>query len=219
MERAWWVGQSVLMSALVGVVLFGSAGRLDLPGFWFYLLLWTLAGLVSALVLDPKLFEERMRPGGRRIKAAYWLLIVPLLAHWVLAGVDVGREHWTDSVPRSLQWLGLVVFAAGWGLTIWAMHVNRFFSSVVRIQEERGHQLVTEGPYAWVRHPGYVAGLLVILSGGIALGSWLSMIPTALMAPFLFVRTVREDRFLNQNLPGYVDYAAKVRYRILPGIW
>lgn len=219
MERMQWVVQSVVLSALIAVVLFGSAGRVDVPAFWRYLVFWTLAGLVAALVLDPALFEERMRPGGRRIKAVYWLLMVPLFAHFVLAGVDVGREHWTDSVSTSLQWVGLIVFAAGWGLTVWAMHVNRFFSSVVRIQEERGHRLVTTGPYAWVRHPGYIAGLLVMMSSGIALGSWLAIAPIALMVPFLFVRTVREDRFLQKNLPGYRDYAAKVRYRMLPGIW
>jgi protein-S-isoprenylcysteine O-methyltransferase Ste14 len=113
----------------------------------------------------------------------------------------------------------MLVFAAGWSLTVWAMHVNRFFSSVVRIQEERGHQIVTTGPYAWVRHPGYVAGLFVIASSGVALGSWFSVVPAVLMLPALFARTVKEDRFLKQNLPGYLDYSAKVRYRMLPGVW
>jgi len=219
MSRIPWVAQSVVLVALIALLLFGSAGRLDVPAFWVYLALWLGASLVSVAVVDPTLYRERMRPGGRRIKAVYWLLMVPLILHLVVAGADVGREHWSDTVPRALQWLGMLVFAAGWGLTMWAMHVNRFFSSVVRIQEERGHQLVTTGPYAWVRHPGYVAGVLVIVASGVALGSWLSVVPVVLMLPALIVRTVREDRFLKQNLPGYLDYSAKVRYRVVPGIW
>src|SRR5215469_7747387 len=219
MSRIPWVAQSIVLVALIGLLLFGSAGRLDVPTFWVYLALWLGASLVSVAVVDPTLYQERMRPGGRRIRAVYWLLIVPLVLHLVIAGADVGRKHWSDTVPHALQWLGMLVFAVGWGLTLWAMHVNRFFSSVVRIQEERGHQLVSSGPYAWVRHPGYVAGLLVIVSSGVALGSWLSLVPVVLMLPMLLVRTVREDRFLKQNLQGYRDYAAKVPYRLLPGIW
>lgn len=219
MSRIPWVAQSVVLVALMALVLFGSAGRLDVPAFWVYLAFWLVASLVSVAVVDLTLYQERMRPGGQRIKPVYWLLMVPLILHLVVAGVDVGREHWSDSVPRSLQSLGMLVFAAGWALTLWAMHVNRFFSSVVRIQEERGHQLVTTGPYAWVRHPGYLAGLLVIVSSGVALGSWFSAVPIVLMLPALFVRTVKEDRFLKQNLPGYLDYSAKVRYRMLPGTW
>ena len=219
MSRIPWVAQSIILVALIGLALFGAAGRVDVPAFWAYLALWLGASLVSVAAVDPTLYQERIRPGGRRIRAVYWLLMVPLVLHLVVAGVDVGRYHWSDAVPQALQWLGMLVFAAGWGLTLWAMHVNRFFSSVVRIQEERGHQLVSSGPYAWVRHPGYVAGLLVIVSSGVALGSWLSLVPVVLMLPMLLVRTVREDRFLKQNLPGYRDYAAKVRYRLLPGIW
>jgi protein-S-isoprenylcysteine O-methyltransferase Ste14 len=219
MSRIPWVAQSIVLVAVIGLVLFGSAGRLDIPAFWVYLSFWLVASLVSIAVVDLTLYQERMRPGGRPIKAVYWLLMVPLILHLVVAGVDVGREHWSDSVPHPLQWLGMLLFAAGWTLTLWAMHVNRFFSSVVRIQQERGHQLVTTGPYAWVRHPGYVAGLLVIVSSGVALGSWFSVVPVVLMLPGLFIRTVKEDRFLKQNLPGYLDYSEKVRYRMLPGVW
>jgi len=145
--------------------------------------------------------------------------MVPLIAHWVVAGLDVGRKHWSDSVPVWLQGIGLVGFTAGFGLIVWAMAVNRFFSSVVRIQSDRGHKLVTGGPYGWIRHPGYLAALLQGISSGIALGSWVSMIPVVGMLPLLFVRTVREDRFLRGNLPGYLEYAQRVRYRMLPGIW
>ena len=102
---------------------------------------------------------------------------------------------------------------------IWAMRVNRFFSSVIRLQEDRGHQLVTDGPYRWMRHPGYTAGILLCLSSGIALGSWLSALPAVACIPLLLRRTVAEDRFLKENLKGYSAYADAVRYRLVPGVW
>ena len=99
------------------------------------------------------------------------------------------------------------------------MRINRFFSSVIRLQEDRGHELVTDGPYRWVRHPGYIAGLLICLASGIALGSWLSCSWPMGCIPLLLRRTVAEDRFLKSNLKGYSAYADAVRYRLVPGIW
>ena len=114
----------------------------------------------------------------------------------------------------------LIALAAGYGLAFWAMRVNRFFSSVVRIQSDRGQYVVTTGPYRWIRHPGYLAGIVIIVASGIALGSWLA---TAILVvfglPFLLHRAITEDRVLQVELPGYRDYAARVRWRVLPGIW
>jgi len=219
MERLRWVVPTLIMSAAIGGILFVSAGQWQIPAFWMYLLVWTAAGLVAVVVLDPSLYRERMSPGGKTIGFGYWLLTVPLIAHWVLAGLDVGREHWSDTVPRWLQGIGLIGFAFGFGLIVWAMAVNRFFSSVVRIQSDRGHRLVTGGPYGWIRHPGYLAALLQTIFSGMALGSWVSMIPVMLMLPLLFARTIREDRFLRGNLPGYPEYAQRVRYRLVPRVW
>jgi protein-S-isoprenylcysteine O-methyltransferase Ste14 len=100
------------------------------------------------------------------------------------------------------------------------MRVNRFFSSVVRIQTDRGHFVVTTGPYAVIRHPGYLAGILVVLTSGVALGSWLAaalLIVTSL--PFLLYRAITEDRVLLAQLPGYREYAARVHWRLIPGLW
>lgn len=99
------------------------------------------------------------------------------------------------------------------------MHVNRFFSSVIRIQRERGHHLVTGGPYRWVRHPGYAAALPAIVASGLALGSWLATATGALGVPLLLWRTIAEDRVLRVELPGYKGYSQQVRWRLLPGIW
>src|SRR5262249_54379132 len=143
-----------------------------------------------------------------------------LLAHLGFAGADVGRLHVSDGVPAWLVAAGLVGLAGTFAVELWAMHVNRFFSSVIRIQPDRGQYVVQSGPYRLVRHPGYAAGILLSLSSGLALGSWGA---AALLSPFavpaLVWRTVREDRQLQRELPGYAEYAAKVRYRLLPFVW
>jgi protein-S-isoprenylcysteine O-methyltransferase Ste14 len=114
----------------------------------------------------------------------------------------------------------LVLLAGAYALCLWAMRVNRFFSSVVRIQSDRGHVLVTAGPYAFIRHPGYLAGTVIVLASGIALDSWLAAALLVLFsAPFLLYRAVTEDRVLLTELPGYPGFAARVRWRIIPGIW
>jgi protein-S-isoprenylcysteine O-methyltransferase Ste14 len=123
-------------------------------------------------------------------------------------------------VPQWLQALGLVIVAASYGLVFWAMLVNRFFSSVVRIQSDRGQHVVTAGPYAFVRHPGYSAGILIMLASGIALGSWLAAVfLVVVVLPFLFYRMSTEDRVLQSRLDGYADYARRVPWRLVPGIW
>ena len=130
------------------------------------------------------------------------------------SGLDRGRFHWSDNVPAWLQAIGLIALAVSYALCFWAMLVNRFFSSVVRIQSDRGQHVVTNGPYAFVRHPGYLAGIVIILASGPALGSWFA---TALLVaaslPFLLYRAITEDRVLQAELPGYADYARRVRWR------
>ncbi|MGH7914971.1 MAG: methyltransferase family protein [Candidatus Binataceae bacterium] len=211
--------QSLIFLAFIGLLLFGCAGRLDIAAFWEYLFVCGLSFTVATSVIDPELFRERVRPGGQPLKLRYYALLLPPMAHWCIAGLDAGRFHWSDSVPRTLQIVGLAIFALALALIVWAMRINRFFSSVIRLQEDRGHKLITDGPYRWVRHPGYIAGLLFCLSSGIALGSWLSLLPAVACVPLLLGRTVAEDRFLKNNLKGYSAYADAVRYRLVPGIW
>ncbi len=123
-------------------------------------------------------------------------------------------------MPPWLHALGLITVAAGYALCFWAMLVNRFFSSVIRIQSDRGQYVVTTGPYAFIRHPGYTAGILIILASGVGLGSWLAAAMLAIATlPFLLYRAVTEDRILQAELPGYRDYAKRVRWRLSPGIW
>lgn len=212
--------QSVVFFVLAAVALFASAGTLAIPTFWIYLAVLGAIFVASFVLLDPDLARERMRPGGRRPPLALQLFSAVLVLHWVIAGLDRGRFHWSDDVPIWLQWLGLIAVAASYALCIWAMRVNRFFSSVIRIQTDRGQVVISAGPYAVVRHPGYLAGIVVIVASGVGLDSWVAtafLIGTTL--PFLLYRAVTEDRVLAAELPGYRDYAVRVRWRLLPGIW
>lgn len=218
-SRTFWISRSLGFCAFIGLLLFVCAGRLDIAAFWEYLFVCVVGFVGAASIVDPDLFQERIRPGGQPLKLRYYLLLLPLIAHWCIAGLDVGRFHWSDFVSPALQLAALAIFALALVLMIWAMRVNRFFSSIIRLQEDRGHQLVTNGPYRWVRHPGYTAGFLVCLASGIALGSWISALAGVACTPLLLRRTLAEDRFLKGNLKGYSVYAGEVRYRLVPGIW
>ncbi len=205
---------------VLAAVLFGSAGRLDLPFFWAYLGLVLLLPFLSLRLIDPGLLRERVQPGaggqGRHLR----LTLAPfLLAHFVVAGLDAGRFHWSGSLPVAVQVAGLAGVAAGLGLVVWSMAVNRFFSPVIRIQEERGHHLVTGGPYRFIRHPGYAGMVLAALCSGPALGSWWAVLPALGYVALILRRAAAEDRFLRDQLPGYRDFAQKVRWRQLPGVW
>jgi protein-S-isoprenylcysteine O-methyltransferase Ste14 len=212
--------QSVLFVLAAAAALFVSAGTVAFVGFWIYLAILAAVMAASFAFLDPGLLRERMRPGGQRPPLALRLLTLFILAHLIIAGLDRGRFHWSDSVPVWLRGAGLLTVAAGYGLAFWAMRVNRFFSSVVRIQSDRGQHVVTTGPYRLIRHPGYLAGIVIISASGVALGSWLAMAMLMVFGlPFALYRVITEDRVLQAELAGYRDYAARVRWRILPGIW
>jgi protein-S-isoprenylcysteine O-methyltransferase Ste14 len=207
------------LSVLVGI-LFGAAGRWDLPFFWAYVGICTAALLAIAWAIKPDLMRERMRPapGGEDRKLR--LLLTPFaLACVLFAALDVGRLHWSDTVPLGVQVAGLAGVALGLTLVVWSMVANRFFSPTVRIQHERGHHLVTSGPYHYVRHPGYIGMVLTSLGTPLALGSWWALLPATGYALLIVRRTVREDHFLREHLDGYAGYASQVRYRLVPRLW
>jgi protein-S-isoprenylcysteine O-methyltransferase Ste14 len=206
--------------AALAAVLFGSAGRLDLPWFWAFLAVHGVLLAVQRATLDEGLWRERARPGpggrDRRLRS----ITMPLyLIHLVVAGLDVGRWRWSGAIPFWIQGSGLAGYACGMGIAIWAMAVNRFFSLAARIQHERGHSLISTGPYRFVRHPGYAGGLLAMLGGGIALGSWWSLLPMLPVALLTLRRTVMEDHLLRAELAGYTHYSRRVARRLVPGIW
>lgn len=212
--------QSLAFFALAAVALFAAAGTVAILTYWVYLAIFAAVFVASFLWLDPDLARERMRPGGKKPPLALRLFSGVLFVHWIIAGLDHGRFHWSDTIPAQLQWTALIALAAGYAFCLWAMRVNRFFSSIVRIQNDRGQVVITNGPYAIVRHPGYLAGIVIVVASGAALDSWIAAAVLVVSAlPFLLYRAATEDRVLLAELPGYRDYAERVRWRLLPGIW
>ena len=218
-------GQWIVVTVLVAAVLFASAGRVDVPMFWVYLAVHSGAQLMMALVVfrrNRDLLEERQKPGEN---AKVWdrpllrFYILFTLSLFVAAGLDVGRFHWSDTVPLWVQVAALVGFVLSFAFNIWAMAVNNFYSRVVRIQRDRGQYVVTDGPYRFVRHPSYIGTIFSWACAALALGSWFALVPVALTAATFTVRTALEDRTLQEELPGYKEYAGRVRYRLLPGVW
>jgi protein-S-isoprenylcysteine O-methyltransferase Ste14 len=211
--------QSAGFPALVALILFGTAGRVDLPIYWIYVAIVAAISVGGLYLIGEDLARERMRPGGKSPPWSLNLAFLLCLLHWAIAGFDRGRFHWSDGVPLSLRLAALAVFALGLALTLWAMHVNRFFSSAVRIQADRGQHVVADGPYRWVRHPGYLGAIPAMTASGLVLCSWLATAIGALGSLWLLWRTLAEDRLLRAELPGYEAYAERVRWRLLPGFW
>ena len=206
--------------AAIAACLFLGAGRADIPEFWVYLGLYAGLGVVSFPLLDRDLMQERMRPGG---EAPSWRLFgaaVVMVGQFLVAGVDRGHLRTGGSVPLAWRIAGFVVVAAGWAVALWATAVNPFFSSVARLQPDRGQRVIDTGPYRVVRHPAYAAMLVGAPATGLALGSWLAAATgVVLMIPLILWRAIPEDRMLMTGLPGYADYAARVRWRLVPGVW
>ncbi len=212
---------------LTPVVLFLAAGRLDWGWAWGYVGLALAATAISRVIAwrrHPELLAERARSLEAPDAKSWDQVLIPLvvgigpLAMLIVAGLDV-RYGWSAAFPQGVQIAGTVVLALGWAFATWAFVANRFFSAVVRIQKDREHSVVTDGPYRFVRHPGYAGGILSTLVSPLMLGSWWALIPAALMAAATVVRTALEDRTLLDELPGYADYAQQTRYRLLPGVW
>ncbi len=212
--------QVLIVEGVLAATLFASAGRMNLPWFWAVLAVHSALMMVAMSSIDPDLRRERLKPGPGGKDRYLRLIALPfMLAHLIVAGLDVGRFHWSDPMPAGIQAVALIGYTAGMALSVSAMASNRFFSPVVRIQHERGHTLVTTGPYRFVRHPGYVGAILACGCGGVALGSCWSLVPLAPFAVLFLRRTALEDRMLRADLDGYAGYADRVRYRLLPGLW
>ena len=200
-----------------GALLYGSAGRFDVPAFHAYLALWAIQITVTqaiALRVHPDLVEERMRPPSDRDRRTPFISAVPAVAHLVLAGLDA-RFGWSG-MPPSIQLGAFLVMAVGLGFVTWTLTTNRYASSAVRIQHDRGQVVITHGPYALVRHPMYLGVFLVVVSAGLALGSWWSALAILPLVPIFVVRTQKEDRMLHEELAGYPAYASRVQWKVIP---
>jgi protein-S-isoprenylcysteine O-methyltransferase Ste14 len=136
----------------------------------------------------------------------------------VLAGFDAIRYQWTY-VPLGIKVLGFLGFIPAFLLVFWTMTQNRYLSEVVRIQEERGHKVCTTGPYRYIRHPMYMGVIIFVLCFPLALGSLMALILSVLIIVVFLIRTSLEDKTLHKELEGYKEYAEKVRYKLIPGVW
>jgi protein-S-isoprenylcysteine O-methyltransferase Ste14 len=210
---------------LLGGTLFLCAGQLNWNMAWVYLIMLVVNSTVSVLTLDPRLMQERLeglkeREGTPRWDVTFVLPVALLgpLATVTVAGLD-SRFEWSAGNPLAVKIAASAAALAGLLIINWAIHVNRFFSAVIRIQKERGHTVVTTGPYRFVRHPGYLGVILESLAAPLMLNSLWAFIPAGFIAVVTVVRTALEDRTLRAELPGYAQYAARVRWRLVPGVW
>lgn len=206
-----------LLSAALSGLLFFSAGTTRVPSLRAYLFAFSGLLLITMLVSHPDLVEERFHPAEANLDsgtrfASGFLFLLTLTA----AALDVGRLHASDVVPEPMRIAALVTFALATLTQAWAMAVNPFFSPVVRIQSERAHHLVTNGPYRFVRHPGYFAMLIAMPASALAIGSWLALVPALAFSGVIARRAVLEDRFLCGHLPGYAEYSSQVGHRLFP---
>jgi len=194
---------------------------------------WVFSMIVQVAGAGGRAWAERRHPGlqadrmkfGRGQQVKPWdRVLAPLMAFSVLyllvivAGLD-HRHGWTTPLPMWVNVVGLLLCAAGYGFGSWALAENRFFTSTVRIQTERGHQVCDSGPYRFVRHPGYAGTLLSLVGIPLALDTLWTFVAAGFALVVSVVRTVLEDRTLMEELPGYRDYARRVPYRLFPGLW
>jgi len=219
--------RSVGMMVLVGAMLFVAAGTVAWPMGWAYLGVFVAGMALLAFVVvprSPEMIAERMSAAKQREAKGWdrWFVVAIAVVlppfMWLTAGLD-HRFGWSPEPEAALAVAALVLVALGIGLVGWAMASNPFFSAVVRIQTDRGHVTVTGGPYAAVRHPGYVGSIVMHLGAPVALGSRPALGVALVIAILFVVRTALEDRTLQRELDGYAAYAARVRWRLLPWVW
>jgi protein-S-isoprenylcysteine O-methyltransferase Ste14 len=221
--RTQMIVRALLAPIFMIGLLFLAAGRWDYWQAWVYwaINLIILVLMATLLTKNSELVEERLNPkeGVKGWDKFYFAVTTPLyVLALILGGLDA-RFGWTKDMPLTVYWAGVLVYLIGQGIFLWARYTNNYFSSVVRIQTDRGQTVCSEGPYRYVRHPGYVGGFLFTITVGLLLGSWWASIPQVIAALMLVWRTAREDKTLQVELPGYTKYATETRFRLVPGIW
>ena len=221
-----WI-RLVVAYLLIPLILLICGGDLGWWQAWLYSVLILAAGIggrVWAEQRHPGLLAERQNIENIKNAKAWDKVLAPLMAVSVaypmvfVAGLD-HRYDWSSAFPIWLIVIGFILISLGYAFAAWALAENRFFSSVVRIQTDRGHVVCDSGPYRYVRHPGYAGNILALFGIVLALGSLWTLIPAAVASIISVIRTVLEDQTLLEELPGYRGYAQRVRYRLIPGIY
>ena len=217
--------QNLIWVAGMGALLFVTAGTWHWPAAWLMLATMMILGLAGGLWFaktDPALLAERMRPMMQEDQPAAdkkFILVFGFTALlWVIViGLD-RRLHGSD-MPLALPALGFVLLLSSFAFIVWVMRENSFAVPVVKVQAERGHHVIDTGPYAWLRHPMYTGAVLYCVAIALLLGSWWGLAMAPLFLVLFAVRAGIEERALTAGLSGYADYVARVRYRLVPGIW
>jgi len=221
-----WIVQAAVGVVGYAAIIFLSAGTLRWFWGWAFVIVLALSLIAHPLILlpiNPELLAERQKGSlDEGVKSwDKWITMlsgVLMVLSWIIAGLDF-RWGWSPPLPLAIHLAGLLFTLLGYGLFMWAMASNAFFSEGVRIQTERGHTVASGGPYAIVRHPGYVGVIVAHLATPFLLGSLWALIPSVLLAALFVLRTSLEDKTLTAELPGYAAYTQETRYRLLPGVW
>lgn len=220
-----WAVQMIASLLIFGTLLFLLAGTLDWIAGWVYLGMNAITQLLSAIVLIPRqagMLAERSRV--REGTKGWDRFLVPAITIFgtlsvlTTAALD-SRFGWSGPILMGLWVTGIVFAFLSQMFVLWAMASNPFFAMTVRIQNDRGHEVICRGPYRYVRHPGYAGSLVYTLLVPLILQSWWTFIPALVTVVLIVVRTRLEDRTLQLELPGYKEYAGMVRYRLIPGLW
>lgn len=217
--------QNTILTAAMGTLLFAAAGTLHWPGAWLLLATFVLLGPLCGWWLyriDPALLAERLRPVLQKDQPAadkgFMIVFIVAMLGWLVAmGLD--RRHLASDMALALQALGLVLYLASTLFTLWVFRENSFAAPVVKLQAERAQRVISTGPYGYVRHPMYSGMILFFASVPLILGSTWGLAIAPLFPALLAIRIRIEERTLIAGLPGYAEYAARVRYRLLPGVW
>jgi protein-S-isoprenylcysteine O-methyltransferase Ste14 len=221
------IARHVAMVVMTCAPLFLAAGTFAWDWAWIYSIAMLVGWLVLSIVLaveNPGLLNQRGRRARDMVGTKRWdwpILIAYSLLLFItpiVAGLDY-RMGWSAPTSPAIHILGIMILLAGFVPLTWAMAVNKFFEATVRIQSENNQQVISSGPYRYVRHPGYVGVVLHFIAIPIALGTWAALIPALLGIVLFVVRTALEDSSLRSELPGYAAFAERTRYRLLPGVW
>ncbi len=228
LNRSGWIYlfKSLLSPFIIGLIFFWAAGTTDVPRGWLFLGMSAIHIWASAIILaiyNPVVCNERqdwMKKKDTKKWDPYIVITYGLLQFYIqtyLMGLDVANG-WSY-LGMEFVVPGIAIFIASIVLIVWAMTENRFFEVTVRIQKDRDQKVISSGPYRHVRHPGYVAVILWAFAGPLIVGSLIGLIPGLLVTAIMIFRTHLEDKTLQKELKGYKEYAKKVRYRLLPGVW